>query len=120
MDIIDTNEELNPDNTPDTSKWSEADAGQPNMLEVLDGMEFPATKVEMVAYAEDQDAAEETLELIEALPERLYTSIRDVARHNGEIEHLPGEENLFSSEPSHDLPDDHDRAYTEMNGAGRI
>jgi hypothetical protein len=71
-----------------------------NILEVLDGMTFPANLVEVVAYAEDHDASEEVMDQIQALPDRAYNSIHDVALHLGLIEHLPDEENLYSSLPS--------------------
>jgi hypothetical protein len=72
-----------------------------NILELLDGMEFPATVIELVAYAQDQDASEEALEEIRALPDdKGYESIHDVATHLNRIEELPQPENQWSSAPA--------------------
>ncbi len=75
-----------------------------NVLEVLDGVSFPAMPVELIAYAEDQDASEDVLYLLHAIPEREYHSIADVNRSIGLIEkNVPGHENLWSSEPAEEL-----------------
>lgn len=68
-----------------------------NVLEVLEEFEFPGTVPELVAYAEDQDASEDVLDLIQAMPEREYESIQDVARHLNQIAVMEGEENIYSS-----------------------
>ena len=75
-----------------------------NLLELLDDAEFPATLIELVGVAEDNDASEEALDQLRAMPDREYTSIHDVAMHMGELEDLPGHENQWSSEPSSDIP----------------
>jgi hypothetical protein len=80
-----------------------------NVLEVLDGMTFPATVVELVAYAQDHDASEEVLDQIQAMPDRDYVSIHDVAMHLGRLESLPAEENQWSSAPSEEYFTDEDR-----------
>jgi hypothetical protein len=71
----------------------------PNILEVLDGLDFPVNQVELVVYAEDHDASEEVLDQIQSLPDRVYTSLHDVALHLGRVEHQPGESNEVSSAP---------------------
>ena len=68
-----------------------------NVLEVLEDVEFPATVVEMVAFAEDNDASEEVLDMIRAMEEREYESIQDVNRHLNVIAVEEGEENIYSS-----------------------
>jgi hypothetical protein len=82
----------------------------PNILEVLDGMAFPATVIEIVSYAEDHDASEDVLDLIQAMPDRDYASLAEVSRHLGLIEELPGQENLWSSAPPEDTPQPGDPA----------
>jgi hypothetical protein len=72
----------------------------PNILEVLDGVTFPATAIELVAYAQDHDASEDVLDLIQAMPDRDYVSIHDVNRSLGLIGAQEGDENTWSSAPS--------------------
>lgn|GEM_PF-1412900 len=68
-----------------------------NVLEVLEDVEFPATVPELVAFAEDNDASEEVLDIIQAMEEREYESIQDVNRHLNQIAVEEGEENLYGS-----------------------
>ena len=91
-----------------------------NVLELMDGMEFPAEKVAIVEYAADMGASEDILDQLQAMPDVEVTSLAHLSRLFGTIEHQPGEENLFSSEESHDLPDANDRALTELYGSGRV
>lgn len=88
-----------PDPENDTDK-----AGIPNILELFDGIDFPASKISLIDYAIDQDASEEVLEQLRAMPERDYRSIHEVGRFANRIEPLPGAANQWSSEESHDLP----------------
>jgi Protein of unknown function (DUF2795) len=72
-----------------------------NYLELIDGMELPATKPEIVAFALDNGASEEALEAFEALPHDEYKTIAALNRDLGLIEQLPGgNSNLFSSSQS--------------------
>ena len=91
-----------------------------NLLEVLDGVTLPATKPDLVDYAQNHGASEEVLDQIRAMPDEIYNSIKDINRHANEIEHQPGEENLWSSEPSADLPDETVRKIAELNRGGRV
>ena len=77
-----------------------------NLLELLDGMEFPASLPEIVDYAIDQGAAEDTLQELRAMPERDYDSIEEVNRYHAQIEEVPGQENLFDTNdaPDSELP----------------
>lgn len=68
-----------------------------NLEGLLDGIDFPATKLEIVTYAGDNGASEEALEAFRALPKQSYNSYYDVNSGLGLIEALPGNENLFSS-----------------------
>lgn len=83
---------------------SDADLAHPNILEVLDDLEFPATLIEIIGCAEDADASEEVLDQLRAMPDRDYHSIEEINRNLNRIEALPGEENTFSSEETQDLP----------------
>jgi len=44
----------------------------------LEGADYPASRDDLAAYAESQDAPEEVLETIGALPEKEYASATDV------------------------------------------
>lgn len=69
-----------------------------NYLELIDGIDLPATKVEVVAFAMDNDASEEALEAFEALPHAEYKTIAALNRDLGLIEQVPGgDSNLWSS-----------------------
>ena len=94
--------------------------GPTNLLEIMDGIAFPASKADLVDYAQNNGASEEILDQIRAMPDEIYNSIKDINRHANEIEHLPGEENLWSSEPSADLPDETDSKITELNRGERF
>jgi hypothetical protein len=52
----------------------------------LEGITFPATKNEVVNLARDNNATDETMELLEELPDREYTSPDDVIHAAGVIE----------------------------------
>ena len=77
-----------------------------NILEILDGAIFPASKMELIAYAQDHDASEEVLDQLQTIPDDIYNSLGHVNMHINDIEIIEGAENLFSSEPSSDLPHD--------------
>lgn len=69
-----------------------------NYLELIDGIDLPATKPELVAFALDNGASEEALEAFEALPHEEYKTMAALNRDLGLIEQLPGgNANLFSS-----------------------
>ncbi|MDB5490721.1 MAG: hypothetical protein JWO78_570 [Micavibrio sp.] len=91
-----------------------------NILELLDGMVFPASKMELIAFAEDKDTSEEAMDQLQAIPDDIYNSLPDVSRHANEIEIIEGGPNLWSSEESHDLPDETERALSDLNGQGRV
>lgn len=67
-----------------------------NLGEVLDGIPFPAAKVQIIAYAGEQGASEEATELLRALPVRSYQNMQEINAGLGEIEEQPGAENLWS------------------------
>jgi len=47
---------------------------------LFEGVEFPATKQELVDFARDLEADVRTLNLVDALPDRTYTDRNDVWR----------------------------------------
>lgn len=69
-----------------------------NYLELVDKMHFPATKAEIVAYAQEHGASEDALDGFQALPEGLYESFAVLSHKIGKIDQLPGGDmNLWSS-----------------------
>jgi len=80
----------------------------PDILEILDGVEFPASKVDLVSHAYDNDASEEAVEMLRALPDSSFNHLEDVRRNIGRIESLPGVQQ-WGSEPSEDMPHDPER-----------
>ena len=76
-----------------------AQASNPlNILEVMDGIAFPVTKTELVQYAIDNDASEDVLDQLHAMPEMSYGSMRDINAHLGEIEDLPNTGGIWESD----------------------
>lgn len=70
-----------------------------NILEIFDDADFPMTKTELVSHAMDHDASEEALDMLHALPSAYYESFEELNNDLGEIEDLPGHENLWASDP---------------------
>ena len=52
----------------------------------LKGMDYPAAKDDLVFHAEDQGADDETLDLLEQLPDQEYETPAEVSKALGEIE----------------------------------
>lgn len=67
-----------------------------NLEELLDGINFPAGRIEIISYAEGRDASEEALEALRALPDESYRNLQHINAHLGLIERLPGSENIWS------------------------
>ncbi len=80
----------------------------PDILELLDGVEFPASQADLISYAYDQDASEEAVEVLRALPDSTFNHLEDVRENLGRIEELPGVQQ-WGSEPSEDMPHNPDR-----------
>lgn len=76
----------------------------PDILELLDGAQFPATKLELIDYAYDNDAGEEAIEMLRALPEDTYNHMSDVRKNLGSIASLPGVQQ-WSAEDTEDSDD---------------
>ncbi len=75
----------------------------PDILELLDGIEFPASKIDLIDYAYDNDASEEAIEMLRALPDESFNHLNDVRDNIGRIDELPGVQQ-WGSEPSEDMP----------------
>lgn len=69
-----------------------------NLETLLDGMAYPIATVEILDYAQDQDASEEALELLRGLPDREFDSLAEINRHLGRLAVLPGNENMWAGE----------------------
>ena len=76
-------------------------------LQFLDGLEYPATRQDIVACAESNGASEKTLDQIQAMPKDSYESLEDVNKSLYKLQSLPGNENLWSSNDSEDLEPTH-------------
>ncbi|MEC9483647.1 MAG: DUF2795 domain-containing protein [Halomonas sp.] len=57
-----------------------------NITHYLKGVDFPADRDDLVQCAEDNDAEEEVLEVIRALPDERYESMADVTKGVGQVE----------------------------------
>jgi hypothetical protein len=68
-----------------------------NMRELLDGLHFPVAKIEILDFADDHEASEEALEILRALPQESYDSMRALLNDMGQVEQIPGTENLWAS-----------------------
>ena len=49
----------------------------------LNGVDYPCDKQDLIEFAEDQDAPDYVLEILEQIPEREYQSAGDVTRGMG-------------------------------------
>lgn len=70
-----------------------------NLEALLDGLAFPAVRVEIVDYADAHGASEEALELLRAIPDRDYRSLTELNAGLGLVGRQPGGENLWPSNP---------------------
>lgn len=91
-----------------------------NILGLFGIDDFPASKMDLVIYAEDRGASEDVLEMLQAIPDDIYDSFNDLNSHLGEMEIIEDRGDLWASEESHDLSDDRDRALADFKGKGRL
>lgn len=70
---------------------------------VLEGIEYPATREELLGYVIDAEASAETINLFSSLPERTYTSRDDVWRSIGEATRMYGGGARDLGEPRDDI-----------------
>lgn len=73
-----------------------------NLLELFDDVKFPATRSELISHAEDNNASEDALDVLQALPENRYGTLDALNGDLGKIRHVPGQENLWSSQQQKD------------------
>jgi hypothetical protein len=57
-----------------------------NVLNFLEGINFPCTKSDLVDYAEDKEALDEIIDLLENFPEHEYEDMSDVMSAIGQVE----------------------------------
>lgn len=91
-----------------------------NLLGVFDRMIFPASKMELIAYAADKNVSEDVLDQLQAMPDDIYNSLADVSRHANDIEIIEESGNLWSSEDYHEISDEAGRFISDLNGRNRV
>ena len=79
----------------------------------LDGLPFPAAKVQLITYADEQGASEEVLEILRALPIGSYNNIQEIYRVIGLLAEEEGQENLWSSADM-ERPEPMPRVYRKL------
>lgn len=57
-----------------------------NIANFLEGIDFPASKDEIVNYAEDNNAPQEIIDVMDQLPDQEYNSMADVMSGVGQVE----------------------------------
>lgn len=57
-----------------------------NIANYLKGIDFPASKDDIVIYAEDNSAPQEVLDVLENLPDQEFNSIADLMQGVGQAE----------------------------------
>lgn len=57
-----------------------------NIASFLEGINFPASKDELVDHAEDNNAPQDIIDVLEQLPDQEYTSMADVMSGMGQVE----------------------------------
>ncbi len=57
-----------------------------NIAHYLKGIDFPCSKQDLIDHAEDNNAPEEVLEVLEELPDQEYTSMADLMQGVGQVE----------------------------------
>lgn len=75
---------------------------------LLEGFNWPGSKIEIVDYIVDQSAGREVLSLYEGLPDRVFESYEDLEKSLGDIDKLPGQKNIFSSSSGRDEIEQHE------------
>ena len=56
-----------------------------NIAKYLGGMDFPADKEEIVEHAEEQDADDEVLAVLQRIPDKEYANMADVMKGVGQV-----------------------------------
>lgn len=93
----------------------------PHIFELLDGMRFPASKTEIVEYANEQEGGEEVMDILQAMPDRIYNGMDDLSKGMGRIEDLPGtDDGWWPASESASLPDDTQQRIARLKGQGQL
>jgi|GEM_PF-6732529 len=71
--------------------------------EVLKGVEYPKTMRELLVYARERGANNDTLAYIAGIPDRVYTTPRELATALGLDDNVAGRANLWSTAGSQEL-----------------
>lgn len=67
-----------------------------NLEEVLDGILFPAAKVEILTFAGEQGASREAMTVLQALPVKSYHNMNEINEALGTVESQPGDANIYA------------------------
>jgi hypothetical protein len=100
--------------------WDD-DSQAPKVLEVLDGVAFPATVLELIEHAQEHGGSESVVEVLRAMPDRTYSSMQQVSRGLGLIEDLPQTDDGWW--PARDLDTNEDERrgkITQVKGHGQV
>lgn len=57
-----------------------------NVASFLMGIDFPASKDDLVSCAEDNNAPQEIIDVLEQLPDQLFSDVGDVMSGVGQVE----------------------------------
>ncbi len=57
-----------------------------NIAHYLKGIDFPANKQDLIDFAEDSNAPDKVLDVLEDLPDQQYTSIADLIQGVAQVE----------------------------------
>lgn len=57
-----------------------------DILNFLEGIDFPASKEELVDHAEDNNAPQEVIDVLEQLPDQQFMSLADILSGVGQVE----------------------------------
>ncbi len=63
--------------------------GKPSPVKVtkyLKGIDFPANKDDLIDWAEDNEAPEDVIDMLEQLPDEEYESVSDVTRALSDVD----------------------------------
>lgn len=69
-----------------------------NILTLIDGSVFPATKTEIVDHLKDEGASREALALVQTMPANRFEDVKTFSEAIGFTEKLPELENVYVTE----------------------
>ena len=68
-----------------------------NLMAVIGPVDFPVTKVELTESAIENNASQEAVSMVRALPNLTYNSLEELNADIGEVAKLPGNDNIWES-----------------------